>query len=123
MLYRYYNRYDWDNTNNQLFWQGPLDYHNINEPNGGWTPLQLENEDFSLTSNYDMGGPHPYPNPFYNHMLPPKPPIYYWLSHFYDEDGKFDFNKMTTTFGQITNTVKQVSPLIKSFGAFWGKIQ
>lgn len=113
-----YNRYGWNPNNNQPFWQSPLDFHNTGGPFGVW-PFQIENEPFPLKSNYF---PNPYLNPFFKHNLM-QPPMYSLFSYFQDKNGNFDFNKMVSTFGQITSTVKQVSPLFKSFGSLLGKIQ
>lgn len=123
MFYRY-NQYSWDPNNNQPIWQGPIDYHMMDGksdvlPGGAPTHHQLGNEPFPYKPNYYPVSS--YPGPFYNQL--PQPPIYTLLSYFHDDKGKFDVNKMVSTFGQITNTVKQVSPLVKSFGSFLAKIQ
>lgn len=54
--------------------------------------------------------------------IPIQPPMNSLISYFHDNEGKLDLNKMLSTVGQVSNTVKQVSPLFKQFSAFLGKV-
>ena len=118
MFYRY-DQYGWGQNSNQLFWQNPIDFQNMDGPFGIWNPPQMEDGPIPYRPYYYPGT---YLTPFYQHNTL-RPPIHPWISYFHDEKGKFDFNKMMSTFGQITNTVKQASPLFKSFGSFISKLQ
>ena len=46
-------------------------------------------------------------------------PFHSILSNFKTENGNLDLNKMMSTVGQISNTVNQVSPLLKQMGSFF----
>lgn len=39
------------------------------------------------------------------------------MTHFYDEQGKMDIQKMLSTVNQLASTVKQVSPVIQQLGS------
>ncbi|UFT99811.1 YppG family protein [Radiobacillus kanasensis] len=41
------------------------------------------------------------------------------MQYFQDENGQLDYDKMFSTFGQISSTVKQVSPIVKEFGTIF----
>lgn len=40
------------------------------------------------------------------------------MTYFQDKDGQLDLDKMFSTFGQMANTVQQVSPVVKGIGSF-----
>jgi hypothetical protein len=71
----------------------------------------------NYSSNYGYGfmQQQGVPNPGF----PPQP----WnqpngiISYFQDENGQIDIDKMLSTFGQVADTVKQVSPLVKGLGS------
>ncbi|WP_404451193.1 YppG family protein [Virgibacillus necropolis] len=46
-----------------------------------------------------------------------QPPAKSFLNHFQDKNGEVDVDKMLSTVGQVANTFKQVSPMIKQFGS------
>lgn len=41
------------------------------------------------------------------------------MGYFQNDEGKFDFDKVMNTAGQISNTYQQVSPLVKGIGSFF----
>lgn len=41
------------------------------------------------------------------------------IGYFQNDEGKFDFDKVMNTAGQISNTYQQVSPLVKGIGSFF----
>jgi len=41
------------------------------------------------------------------------------VNYFKKDDGKFDFDKVMDTAGQVANTYQQVSPLVKGISSFF----
>ncbi|WP_017753499.1 YppG family protein [Calidifontibacillus oryziterrae] len=95
-----------------------LMYFGISPSKNQYTALFGKHENNAM-SQFPI--PPPFPLWGYNYK-PAQPPLNSFLSYFYDKNGNFDFNKMLTTVGQVSNTVKQVSPLLKQFGSLLGKV-
>ncbi|WP_078595401.1 YppG family protein [Evansella clarkii] len=79
-----------------MYWQQPYQAHNGQQTNsrpGG--------------ANYPQGQPQP-----------PRPGAGI-LSAFKTKDGKFDFDKASTTIDQVVKVGNQISPLVKQVGSFF----
>lgn len=135
MYYRQ-NPYEWEQYSNYIYgnhfntYTNPTYYPNQMTNNGMYYPYG--NPDHSQLSGLpniifpqNMQAPSYPVQPFSpnhiqsNQMQPPMNPFY---AYFKDKDGNLDINKMMVTVGQFSNTVKQVSPLFKQFGALLGKV-
>lgn len=87
-------------------------------PQNPWMKYQAQ--PFGMPTYYPKGAvpsntiKQPYP-PYPNHYFP-RPPMQSFFDNFKDENGKVDVQKVMDTFHQVSNTAKQISPLIKSFG-------
>lgn len=129
MFYRQYP-YEWDPYSNYIIGSHPNTYLNSNYPNAY---MHFGMSHFPTSQQHMQLGSMPH-NPMNMTMQPPllpgqlysqkpiQPPMHSLVSYFHDKDGNLDLNKMLSTVGQLSNTVKQVSPLFKQFGALLGKV-
>ncbi|ASK61263.1 hypothetical protein CFK37_03245 [Virgibacillus phasianinus] len=65
------------------------------------------------------GNWHSYAQPkqnFYGNVNQP-PQVASMLNQFKDKNGDVDFDKMLSTVGQVANTFKQITPMVKQFGS------
>lgn len=129
MFYRQ-DPYSWDPYSNHIFGITPNPYPSTNYPNhfmlSSISPFANSQQHSGLGNlPYSpmpaLMQPPLFPAQAYSHK-PIQPPMNSLVSYFHDKDGNLDLNKMLSTVGQVSNTIKQVSPLFKQFGTFLGKV-
>ncbi|QDP39141.1 YppG family protein [Radiobacillus deserti] len=122
--------------------QGP--FYSPYQPGNAYKGFPMKGKQYGFPSKWQpVNGPQspvgsPYPmTPYQFYQKPPQPnnwgnyfqqqpqqgqygkppnPI---MQYFQDENGQLDVDKMFSTFGQISSTVKQVSPIVKEFGSMF----
>lgn len=85
-------------------------YPGPQQPYGGY-PMQQPNQ-----QNFIQQQPQP---DQYNQQQPSQQPGPSLSSMFTGENGKFDFNKASSTIDQVVKTANQVSPIVKQLGALF----
>lgn len=99
--------------------QSPLQWYD-NQPQGNpgqVNPIQGNPAQGNPFGNY-YGPPKMPQNPYNLMQQQPKPPkqgLQNLLYHFQTQDGQLDFEKMFNTANQVSQTVKQISPLFQLF--------